>query len=343
MATNSDAENHHKQLQRHCRVCARVIVESEYKYSCNDNINLLQKCGIHVGNDKSHIHPHAFCRACRAKAMRFSDGKQVQCSLQCHQWTEHTESGCDVCNLFRNLTKGGRRHKQGKKAGRPFNGSSQSIANGILRNASLSWKSAISLSPSRFLPSTSVPLDDLTCKMCACIVDRPVETPCGKLVCAVCISASISESDLASFNCPSCNTFHTITNSSYTKVPVVVTKVLGDLLISCDKSSCSQIVALKNLKAHIDSGCRLALPTFSPSKMTVAQITSRPLTSPPTRAETNVATNIVKRLLSSSPPEFEPGPSVFNKIVRLPTGGQVSMLECYLQFTMKMDIIIINK
>ena len=214
----SMVENHHKQLQRHCRVYARVIVESEYKYSCNDNINLLQKCGIHVGNDKSHIHPHAFCCACRAKAMRFSDGKQVQCSLQCHQWTEHTESGCDVCNLFRNLTKGGRRHKQGKKAGRPFNGSSQSIANGILRNASLSWKSAISLSPSRFLPSTSVPLDDLTCKMCACIVDRPVETPCGKLVCAVCISASISKSDLASFNCPSCNTFHTITNSSYTKV-----------------------------------------------------------------------------------------------------------------------------
>ena len=51
--------------------------------------------------------------------------------------------------------------------------------------------------------------------------------------------------------------------------------MLGDLLISCDKSSCSQTVALKNSKAHIDSGCRLALPTFSPSKMTVAHVAAK--------------------------------------------------------------------
>ena len=51
----------------------------------------------------------------------------------------HMQSGCDVCNLFRKLTKG-KHHKQGKKVGRPFNGSSQSIANGILHNAPVSWK-----------------------------------------------------------------------------------------------------------------------------------------------------------------------------------------------------------
>ena len=160
MATNTDAKYHYEQLQWHCSVCAKSHCqrESEYKYSCQDNIMLLQKCGIHVSNDELHIHPHSFCGACRAKARRFSDGKKVECSLQSHQWTEHTESGCDVCNLFRNLTKGGRRHKQGKKAGRPFNESSQSIANGILRNAPLSCKSTTSLSPSWFLPPASVPL-----------------------------------------------------------------------------------------------------------------------------------------------------------------------------------------
>ena len=40
------------------------------------------------------------------------------------------------------------------------------------------------------------------------------------------------------------------------------------------------------------------------------------------------------------PSKFETGSSVFNKVVKLPTGEQLSMLECYLEFTMKMDIII---
>ena len=74
MATNTDVKYHHEQLHRHCRVCAQVIVVSEYKYSCKDNIMLLQKCSIHVGNDKSHILPHLFCGACH--------GKQVEWSLQ---------------------------------------------------------------------------------------------------------------------------------------------------------------------------------------------------------------------------------------------------------------------
>ena len=69
----------------------------------------------------------------------------------------HMQSGCDVCNLFRKLYKG-RYRKQRNKSGCPFNGSSQSIANGILHNAPVSWKSATSLSPSWFIPSTSVPL-----------------------------------------------------------------------------------------------------------------------------------------------------------------------------------------
>ena len=99
-------------------------------------------------------------------------------------------------------------------------------------------------------------------------------------------------------------------------------KVLGDLLLACDVSTCTQVVALKNLKAHVDSGCKHTLPTFSPSKLTVGQITSRPLTSPPTKAEQNATTNVVKRLLCSS--SSEPGPSGLHTLMKLPTAGQVS-------------------
>ena len=101
-------------------------------------------------------------------------------------------------------------------------------------------------------------------------------------------------------------------------------KVLGDLLLACDVSTCTQVVALKNLKAHVDSGCKHTLPTFSPSKLTVGQITSRPLTSPPTKAEQNATTNVVKRLLCSS--SSEPGPSGLHTLVKLPTAGQVSYI-----------------
>ena len=65
MATNTDAKYHYSiasTLQSVCQShCQR---ESEYKYSCQDYIMLLKKCGINVSNDESHIHPHSFCGAC---------------------------------------------------------------------------------------------------------------------------------------------------------------------------------------------------------------------------------------------------------------------------------------
>ena len=65
MATNTDAKYHYSiasALQSGCQShCQR---ESEYKYSCQDNIMLLKKIDINVSNDESHNHPHSFCGAC---------------------------------------------------------------------------------------------------------------------------------------------------------------------------------------------------------------------------------------------------------------------------------------
>ena len=59
MVTNTDAKYHYSiasALQSVCQShCQR---ESEYKYSCQGNIMLLQKCGIHVSNDESCISIH---------------------------------------------------------------------------------------------------------------------------------------------------------------------------------------------------------------------------------------------------------------------------------------------
>ena len=158
---------------------------------------------------------------------------------------------------------------------------------------------------SRFLPPSSVPLTDLQCSiiLCSNFTDRPLETPCKKIVCSMCISGLIIPSDLAEFSCPSCKEIHDITETSFPPASEVVIKVLGGLLINCDV--CNSVVSLRSLKSHTSSGCT-TVATYLPSKLTVRQITSRPLYSPPTEAERKAATNIVRWILASNSP---PGPS----------------------------------
>ena len=74
----------------------------------------------------------------------------------------------------------------------------------------------------------------------------------------------------------------------------------------------------QNVHRYLASGCSHEMHTFSPSKLTVGQILSRPLTSPPTSAERKAATHVVKRLIRLS--ADSPAPK---DIVKLPTAGQV--------------------
>ena len=104
-------------------------------------------------------------------------------------------------------------------------------------------------------------------------------------------------------------------------------KVLGDLLVTCDKPLCTEVVALKNLQKHMASGCTHEIHTFSPSKLTVGQILSRPLTSPPTTAERKAATSVVKRLIGTSA-DGEGTSRSRKDMVRLPTAGQVRAHAC---------------
>ena len=199
-----------------------------------------------------------------------------------------------------------------------------SIVNKMLHTALPSYKVSCPLSPSRFLPSSTVSLVDLQCSLCSNIVDQPVQTPCRKLACSVCIASLLRTCELDHFPCPSCKEFHEINKASFPEATDVVMNVLGDLLLTCDKPLCTEVVALKNLRKHAVSGCSHETPTFSPSKLTVGQIISRPLTSPPTTAERKAATSVVKRLISTSTDDGQPSaPCSSRNVVRLPTAGQV--------------------
>lgn len=267
------ATYHQAQLQRYCRICAKLMSGKGYKYSCEKNKNILMSSGIDITDDQPHMHPASFCGSCRTKAKRYHDAKQVNTTLNIHKWTEHTESFCSVCTMFQSQQSMGRPTTSKIKTGRPRDGSSQSVANNILRKSAPSMKAGSPLSLARFLPSNTVSLSDLKCSVCNCIVDRPMQTPCGKLECAVCITTLLSKSDIDSFSCTSCKEVHIITDASYPAASDVLLKILGELLLTCDSPSCSTLVALKNLKEHVMSGCKLTTPTFSPSKLTIQQIT----------------------------------------------------------------------
>ena len=309
MASNSDLEWHLSELKRHCRFCANVISEGKYSFPCNKNTVLLAKMGIKVDDDTKDVHPPIVCLSCRTKAAQFSD--KVNSALKVFKWTAHTGQSCAVCLLFRTQKKGGRPRKKQKNRGRP-----SSLVSRIMSSAPKSWRGSSPLIVSRFLQTAAIAMQDLQCTLCSCIVDQPLETPCRKLVCASCITTFVSTcDDHASFPCPSCKESHEINDSSFPAASEVVVKVLGQLLVSCDQ--CSAVVALKNLQQHLSSGCRQTSQTSSPSKITVGQILTRPLNSPPTRAEKEAAARVVKRMLCSG--------QATRNVVMLPTAGQVEI------------------
>ena len=316
-----ELEYHTESLKKRCRVCASILPPHKYAYSCHGTKKkvLLRKLGINVENDEPHIHPDRFCQSCHTKAGQHSEA--VRSTLEVFVWTAHVDpsSSCKVCCFLKKKSTGGRPKKMTMNRGRPL-----PFTTRIMRDAPNSMKSFIPLQPSRFLPTTFVAIEDLQYSICNYIVDQPVETPCRKLVCSLCIVRLFRLcDDVASLPCPSCKEVHEISNSSYPPVSKVVVKMLGELLLTCDETSCSDIVALKNLKKHVTSGCKHDTHnTFSPSKLTVRQIISRPLTSPPTSAEKTAASRVVKRMLGcSNEPSTSTSPS--GPIIKLPTAGQV--------------------
>ena len=168
-------------------MCANKL--KGYKHKCSSSGSLLEAIDVYVANDNSHIHPLHYCHNCHNIARRLQKDKGAESTLKAHTWSTHVDRECEVCSMSSPLHSGGRRKKVAKKFGRPMKESYKGIANAILNNAPESWKVVQPLSLSRFLPpATNLTLTDFQCAICLRIVDRPVQTPCGKLLCADCIS-----------------------------------------------------------------------------------------------------------------------------------------------------------
>ena len=310
---------HEIELHKLCRVCARKINKG-YKHKCSASGSLLGPFGVRISCDKPDTHPIFYCHNCHTIAKHLEKDRASETTLMAHNWSGHSDHECEVCCMSSSLHVGGRKKKDHKKRGRPSQEGNKGIANAILREAPASWKANKPLLLSRFLPpSTNLTLSDFQCAICLNIVDRPIMTPCRKLLCTECISEKIRTS--LDVTCPSCTDTHTITSTSFTPASEVVLKVIEGLLLHCDQPSCTVVLELKNLKQHVNSGCTATPMTFSPSKLTVGQIMAHPLSSSPTSAEQKAAAKVVQRLMHKPAPGTETPSS---PVIKLTTHGTVN-------------------
>ena len=205
-------------------MCSKVLQLKETAHSCNANAELLLKIfNIDTKTDSTNVHPRTYCHKCHTTAKKMAsgeDGTVIETAIVPFEWSLHIDDCCWVCK-----GKAGRQKKGTKKRGRPKEESGKGIANRVLRTAPPSWRAAQPLSLSRFLPpATSLSLHDLQCKLCECIVDRPVETPCRSLVCAQCIGNHVLTVD-SSFSCPCSKESHELSPSMFVAASDVVLKV----------------------------------------------------------------------------------------------------------------------
>ena len=334
-ALANEHEYHQAQIDRRCRVCGQIC-KNTYTHkthnetaddtsntkACDREGELNAAFGIVVEQDMPHIHPTGFCNKCYSK-MKKNIKKGTNSAQEVFNWQPHSDGACSQCQYFQKQGSGGR--PKTTRKGRPKSREVQLVAEDPLvrlcKSACPSWNAPQALSLASFLPpATGLHLSDLQCPFCSLIVDRPVQTACGKVVCCTCIIEYTykqrKNKEVETFPC--CSGTHV---TPPIPAAAVVTQVIGSLLLCCD--TCKQAVALKEMRDHTDSGCTTGIVS---SQQTVEQILARPLGAPATTMEKKLATAVIKRMIhspTSSSSSSASAASSSSNVVSLPTGGQV--------------------
>lgn len=158
--------------------------------------------------------------------------------------------------------------------------------------------------------------ENMCCPICVAILDRPLQLPCGAVVCLTCCCKWIQYSPTLA--CPCCYG-HQLERSTTLQPPSLVTSLLESLLVHCTKK-CGKLVKLREYKLHLNTKCKSHYDqlAYSPSKMTIKEILAKPSTSPATPAEVRVAEHLVRRMMDDGTSTSSQG------VVKVRTRGQVS-------------------
>ena len=158
-------------------------------------------------------------------------------------------------------------------------------------------------------------MEDMLCKNCSNILDEAVELPCKHCICLSC-TIGLLEANLQSIPCPDCEKLHNIATTSFSTPSPLTLKVLGQLVVRCERNDCNKAVYLKDLLVHLASNCTAETHNIRHS-VTLDQILDQSTDAPPTQLEMETAGHVIcRKVLQSQSP--------FN----LPTGGCVSIIEC---------------
>ena len=293
--------------------------------------------GINVrqDTDTDTVHPPRFCNPCYATVRRSTkaaeEGFPHKHSIVVFEWVRHTENclvsllqkvvwcmntvkHTQVCQHFDRLTKGGGQNQKGKRGrGRPSGETPLSILEHIHH-----------IAPESFLPDEDkVPLyesesSQLSCPICCTVLDQPVELACGSIICASCCRQWIQHSQTSTVSCPSCYD-HQLSSASIRPSPSLVLTLLADLVLHCTR--CGKLVTTNQYTRHLNSNCEsFSRPVVnSPSKVTLKDVLTRPVSTPATPMERKVTEHLVRRLLDEGTGE----------VIRVPTRGQVGCtLNC---------------
>lgn len=334
-------ESHQQQLAKHCRVCGNRLSKAKGRatstYSCSDYRTELMSCfGINVLKDTDTIHPPRFCNPCflsvRRSTKSAQEGVPHKHSIVVFEWVSHTDNclvsllhkllqfkndvkiHAQVCQHFDRLTKGGGQNQKGKRGrGRPSGETPLSILEHIQQ-----------IAPESFLPDEDkAPLyesesSQLSCPICCTVLDQPVELVCGSIICASCCHQWVQHNPISDIPCPSCYD-HDLNSASIRPSPSLVLTLLSDLVLHCIR--CGKLTKTSEYTRHLSSNCTSFFQPMmnSPSKVTLKDVLTRPVSSPATPMERKVTEHLVRRLLDENTGEA----------IKVPTRGQVG---CSLQY-----------
>ena len=195
-----DEQQHIQALESLCRVCGGPANQNR---PCKDHLEALN-CVFNVDTttDQPQIHPKNFCKCCYAVVQRFDkaeeEGRVFLHTVEPVQWFAHSNQTCRVCERIKSKSKGGRPSKSRKGRGRPTTCTTTTCTStSDLRNT---LAEALKCAPPSFFPKnqkrallTSVPTplglnaSDVECSICLELLDRPVQTQCGSVLCYLCV------------------------------------------------------------------------------------------------------------------------------------------------------------
>ena len=202
-----------------------------------------------------------------------------------------------MCDHFLTVAKGGGQNRKARKN----RGRRADVITSTLEH--IQTTAPPSMFPAHHHPEyeTTAVSSDLSCPVCAAVLERPLQLACGNIVCHSCCYRWISTAMSGPISCPCCYN-HQLDSTTIHPPPPMVTNLLSGLLVTCSKN-CGRLVRAGQYTKHLDSKCteHFHIQVNSPSRMTLRDVLSKPAAVPPTPAEKKVANHLVKRLLNDNP------------------------------------------